>query len=170
MPLLDRYSWADVDELCGRVALSIDTAFDAIVCVFRGGAIPGTILANALGIELVLGMKLAQHGQVSGAGEGPTPYAADVAEVVVPLNAVDLRGLSVLVVDDVSDSGESLSRAVEEVRSTGAATVKSATLHVKTYSRVLPDYYAAEAYEWIFYPWMSEREAEEMETLLAARR
>ena len=134
----------------------------------RGGAVPGAILANELGIELMLGMKVIQHGQVSGVGKGDRAYTAERGTVVVPLNDISLSGKRVLVVDDVLDSGESAQLVLNEVRKRDAAMVKLATMQIKTYSRFKADYYVEEKTNWLFYPWMSARELSSMRARLAA--
>ncbi|MFQ6053044.1 MAG: phosphoribosyltransferase, partial [Candidatus Bathyarchaeia archaeon] len=73
----------------------------------------------------------------------------------------DVPGLRALVVDDVSDTGESLKVARRHVLSRGASEVRVATLHVKPWSRFRPDFYAEEVDAWIVYPW------EPRETLLS---
>ncbi|MGW2373252.1 MULTISPECIES: phosphoribosyltransferase [Kitasatospora] len=170
MAEIDIYTWADIDALCARLAASIHEPFDVVVCVLRGGAVPGVILANALGIDLVLGIKVEQRGQLTGAGQGGGAYRAEKAAVVVPLNGVDLRGRRVLVVDDVLDSGESVRLVVDTIVEAGAAVAKVATLQVKAYSPMRPDYYVEERTNWLFYPWMSGRELQEMEARLETAR
>ncbi|WP_419690075.1 phosphoribosyltransferase [Burkholderia theae] len=168
MKQIDRYSWETVDILARRLASRIQEPFDAMVCVLRGGAVPGAILANELGIDLMMGMKIVQNGQTSGAAKVGVAYEAEKAEIRVPLNDVSLIGKRVLVVDDVLDSGETAALVLDEVRRRGAAVVKLATLQIKTYSRFKPDYFVEETTNWIFYPWMSEREFGEMEARLLA--
>jgi hypoxanthine phosphoribosyltransferase len=80
-------------------------------------------------------------------------------EIVYPLNA-DVPDLKVLVVDDVSDSGNSLKAAREHVLERGASEARVATLHVKPWSNFRPHYYAEEVEAWVVYPW------EPMETLM----
>ncbi|NMO15032.1 hypothetical protein HPC49_07280 [Pyxidicoccus fallax] len=167
MKQIDKYGWSEIDSLCRRLAATIREPFDAIVCILRGGAVPGAILANELGIDLMMGIKVVQRGQVTGAGQSQGSYRAEKGTVVVPMNDINLKGKRVLVVDDVLDSGESAQVVLDEVRSRGAAVVKLATLQVKTYSRFKPDYFIEVKTNWLFYPWMSERELREMEARLA---
>lgn len=171
MPGIDCFGWSEIDDLCRRLARRIDQPFDTIVCVLRGGAVPGVVLANEFGIDQVVGIKAVQGGQVSGVatGAGGASYAAEAAVVSVPMNDVDLSGARVLVVDDVLDSGETLRLVKDQVRQRGARVVKIATLHVKTYSQLRPDYCVEELTNWVFYPWMSQRELGEMRARLAAR-
>jgi uncharacterized protein len=169
MPEIDLYTWDEIDAICRQLAAKIDEPFDLIVAVLRGGAIPGVILANHLGIDEVVAMKVVQPGQLRGAGRGSGAYAAETGVVLVPLNPVSLEGRRVLVVDDVLDSGESMRLVLEKIRAQKPATVKLAVMQKKDYSRIEPDYYVEVKRNWLFYPWMSERELAEMRAALGAR-
>jgi hypoxanthine phosphoribosyltransferase len=72
--------------------------------------------------------------------------------VVLPVNA-DLKGKKVLVVDDVSDSGASILKAKEHAREKEASDVRVATVHIKPWSKFIPDYYAESVDKWVVYPW-----------------
>jgi len=169
MKTIDRYSWSDVDRLVRQLARQIDKPFDVIVCILRGGAIPGVILANELGIDTVIGLKIVQQGQTSAATADLVPYRGLEAIVTVPLNPVSLRDKRVLLVDDVLDSGETALAALREIRELGPSTVEFATMQVKTYSSFKPHFFVEERENWLFYPWMSEREFEQMTARLATR-
>jgi hypoxanthine phosphoribosyltransferase len=73
-------------------------------------------------------------------------------KLVYPLG-VDVKGMGVLVVDDVADRGDSLILAKKHIQEMGANEVKFATLHYKPWSKFKPDYYASEHSSWIVYPW-----------------
>lgn len=167
MSQIDVYTWEEIDALSRRLAASIDEPFDVVVCILRGGAVPGVILANALGIETMMGIKVVQAGQVTGVGQGEGAYRAQRGTVVVPLNDLSLAGRRVLVVDDVLDSGESALLVMDEIRARGAAVVKLATLQVKSYSRFRPDFFVEEKTNWLFYPWMSPAELGDMRARMA---
>jgi uncharacterized protein len=170
MPDIDTYTWQEIDVICRQLAAQINEVFDVVVCVLRGGAIPGVILANYLDIDQVLAIKVMQRGQIRGAGLGNGAYEADRGVVVVPLNSVDLEGKRVLVVDDVLDSGESMRVVLHEVARHKPAVVKLAVMQKKDYSAIEPDFYVEVKRNWLFYPWMSERELEQMKRALASRR
>lgn len=159
---IDELSWDEADALCRELAAMIDEPFDAIVCILRGGAIPATIIANELGIELVLGTKIDQGGQQSGVAGTDRAYVAEAGVELVPLNGLDLAGLRVLVVDDVLDSGETAQLVLDTVRARGAAVVRLATMQVKTYARFRPDFWVEERTNWLFYPWMAAHELASM--------
>jgi hypothetical protein len=59
----------------------------------------------------------------------------------------------VLIVDDVADSGRSLTVAKEYILKQGAGEVKIATLHYKPVSMFKPDFFIGTTDAWIIYPW-----------------
>ena len=171
MAIIDHCNWEEIDRLSRQLAAKINEPFDVIVCIMRGGAVPGVILANELDINLVLGIKVVQNGQVTAVSsdsksENDAPYEGQPADIIVPLNNIDLAGLDVLVVDDVLDSGESAQLVLDEIRRRGAKKVRLATLHIKSYSKFKSDYYVEEKTNWLFYPWMSSAELEQMQARL----
>lgn len=77
------------------------------------------------------------------------------ARVRYPLTA-DITGRRVLLVDDVSDSGDTFDAAIRHLHTRGEpAVLRTAVLHHKTVSRHTPDFYAAcvAEWRWIIYPW-----------------
>lgn len=167
MSKIDCYSWAEISKICEQLVKKINEPFDVIVCVLRGGAIPGVIIANELGIDEVLGIKVAQKGQITGTGKGAGSYKAEEAVVQIPLNEFPLEGKRILIVDDVLDSGESLKTVVNLIEKRNPENVKVAVMQVKTYSEFKPDYFVEEKENWLFYPWMSKKELEEMREKMA---
>jgi hypoxanthine phosphoribosyltransferase len=173
MATIDHISWSEIEVLSRRLASKITEKFDTIVCLLRGGAIPGVIIANELGIESVLGVKVQQRGQElavldSASATEAMPYQGLAGNILVPLNDFDLGGKNVLVVDDVLDSGESARLIMEEIKKQAPALVKLATLHIKSYSRFKSDYYCEVKTNWLFYPWMSSSELSQMHARLAS--
>jgi uncharacterized protein len=87
---------------------------------------------------------------------GVTATPSGKAELTEGLSG-PVTGLDVLVVDDITDTGESLALATAHVREAGARRVESATcLHI-TRSTCVPSYYAEEipreGWVWIVFPW-----------------
>jgi hypoxanthine phosphoribosyltransferase len=72
---------------------------------------------------------------------------------ISPVPAEAVKGKSVLVVDDVADTGATLSEAVHACYETGASVVRAAVLHLKPWSSYSPDFYAQRTDAWIIYPW-----------------
>ena len=77
------------------------------------------------------------------------------ALVRYPLSA-DVKGRKLLLVDDVSDGGETFEVAVSHLQERGPPVeIRTAALHYKSVSSIVPDFYAAEVTEWrwLIYPW-----------------
>jgi hypoxanthine phosphoribosyltransferase len=140
-------SWGDVQRLSEVLADKVaESGFrpDTLAAVSRGGFDPARILSDQLGVRRLASLQVVYYTGVNERSGFP--------EVQYPLNA-DVRGLRVLVVDDVADSGNSLLVVKEYVESLGAAEVRVATLHLKPWSVYIPDYYSEAVDKWIIYPW-----------------
>jgi len=140
-------SWEDVERLSEELAQKIiESGYepDIIVAISRGGFDPARILCDQLRIRRLASVQVEFYSGVQDTAEKP--------RIVYPLNA-DVRGKSVLVVDDVSDTGDSLLVAKEHVLEGGPGDLKVATLHIKPWTSFRPDYHASETEAWIVYPW-----------------
>ena len=76
------------------------------------------------------------------------------AMVKYPLN-IDLKGLKVLIIDDINDTGKSLVAATEHVLKHQPAMIKTAVLHEKTNTICKADFVAEylKKWRWIIYQW-----------------
>jgi len=144
-------TWADVDGWADTLAAKVrerSAVPTAIVGLTRGGWVPARLLADRLGVKRIVSLR-AQHWGVTA-----TPTGA--AQLTEGLSG-PVEGLSVLVVDDITDTGESLALAVAHVRDARPSRVESATfLHI-AHSKFTPTYYAEEiprdAWVWVVFPW-----------------
>jgi uncharacterized protein len=151
LPRCRRASWADVEGWADRIAARIreqSATPAAVVGLTRGGWVPARLLCDRLGVQRLLSLR-AQHWGVTA-----TPTGA--AELTEGLSG-SVAGQHVLVVDDITDTGDSLSLAVDHVRAQGPKRLESAAfLHI-THSRFVPTYYAEEiprdAWVWVVFPW-----------------
>lgn len=117
---------------------------DFIVGVSRGGWPPGRILSDLLENTHTANIKIEFY-----VGLGETARKPVITQPI----SEDITGKKVLVVDDVSDTGESLKVAIEHVAQKRASEVKSATVFFKPHSILKPDFYADETSHWIIFPW-----------------
>lgn len=119
---------------------------DLIVAIGRGGYVPGRLISDFLLFNDLTSMKIEHYAR-----------AADMraeAKIRFPIS-VDITGKKVLVVDDLTDTGETLSLAVDYVWSLKPADVRTAVLQHKTCSTFMPDFYAQKIikWRWVIYPW-----------------
>lgn len=118
---------------------------DAIVGIARGGWVHARIACDLLGVKDLFSVKV-DHWGVTATKDGK-------AKLTCPLTG-DVVGKRVLVVDDITDTGESLTMAVEHVKECGPSEVKSATLMHIAGSKFVPDYFGVEvAWAWEIWPW-----------------
>ena len=119
---------------------------DAILAISRGGLVPGAMLAYRLGIRDLL-IAVAEHYDAAGRRPAPTITRMPSDE--------SLKGRSILIVDEVWESGRTLALVAERARAAGA-NVRTAVVHHKPGKSEVPgapDFSAALADGWITYPY-----------------
>lgn len=79
--------------------------------------------------------------------------------MVFPLS-IDVSGKKILVIDDVTDTGDTLEAAVEYLETFGPEEIRTGVLQHKECSSFIPDFYAEYVGEWrwIVYPWARHEE------------
>lgn len=148
LPACTLVSWQTIRRLSRDLARLIkDAGFhpDIVVAIGRGGYVPARVVCDFLHLDRLTGIKVehyvATHKQT---------------EVVVryPLNT-DVRGLDVLIVDDVNDSGDTLATVLRYLDGFAPRGVKTAVLHEKVVTRCPADFVARRIrkWRWIVYPW-----------------
>jgi len=110
--------------------------------LFAGG------LAYALGIKACDALNVEFY-----TGVGTTLPEPEVLKPELDAEALD--GASVLLVDDVADSGRTL-RLCVDLLTPRAKEVRSAVLYTKPTTIIQPDYSWAATDKWINFPWSSE--------------
>ncbi len=121
---------------------------DAVVGIARGGL----ALAGALGYALDLKM-LGSLNVEFYTGVGTT---LEIPIVLPPtLDQESLAGKSVLLVDDVADSGRTLKLVVELLRARGSE-VRTVCLYSKPTTVEEPTYVWKKTSKWIMFPWSSD--------------
>jgi len=142
-------SWDQFALLSRQLARTIHTSWfrpDLIVAIARGGYLPARMLSDYLSVFDLASMKIEHYYGVR---------RQKLASIRYPLDA-EVAGRHVLLVDDVTDSGETFHVASQHLRQRGEpAELKTAVLHHKSVSGFVPDYYAEEVstWRWIVYPW-----------------
>lgn len=142
-------SWGRFASLARRLAFKIlddDYVPDLIVAIGRGGYLPARLLSDCLHVLDLADFKIEHY-------RGTRKYGQ--ARVKYPLTA-EVSNRRVLLVDDVSDSGDTFETAMDHIQTRGTpAQLRTAVLDHKTVSTFVPDYYARKVikWRWIVYPW-----------------
>jgi len=154
-------SWAEVHEWTSDLVKKIKSAklsLDAVIGITRGGWAPARLICDHLVIKNLYSIKT-EHWGVTATPDG-------MAKIAQPLTA-DIRNKSVLVVDDITDTGQSLILAVKHVKGFKPKSAKSATLLHITHSKMMPDFYGEivpeKDWAWFIFPWNIN---EDLQTLI----
>jgi hypoxanthine phosphoribosyltransferase len=142
-------SWATVQRLARVLAARIrDARFkpDIVVAIGRGGYVPARLLCDYLDITDLRSIRIVHY--TAGAQKQRRARLVDGL-------CRDLEGKRVLLVDDVSDTGDTLELARRHLLEHGAGPVRIAVLHHKLTSVLEPDFIAQRIikWRWITYPW-----------------
>jgi hypoxanthine phosphoribosyltransferase len=136
-------TWQELGELCKKLALEVHARgpHDALVGIARGGSIVGATLSFMLNLEY-FPIRLARQ-------RGAT-------RVIVPPTR-ELRGRRVVLVDDLSRTGETFKIALHELRLVEVASVLTVAL-VRREPGYRPDICAltATAADKVAFPWGRE--------------
>ena len=118
---------------------------EIVLSIARGGFFLGAALGYALGVKNSFTMSVEFYTGIE--ERLPMPV------VLPPVpNKVDLKGATVLIADDVADSGEAL-RLVEEFWRGTVKEARTVVLYEKPRSVVKPDYVWRKTEKWIEFPW-----------------
>ncbi|MGD0587376.1 MAG: phosphoribosyltransferase [Thermoplasmata archaeon] len=144
-------SWSDVDRWADRLAERVRAARavpETIVALTRGGWVPGRLLCDRLGVHRLVSLR-AQHWGVTATPDGTAKLTEGLSGPV--------GGQTVLVVDDITDTGESLQLAAAHIAEQHPSRLETAAfLHIE-HSKFVPTYVAEEiprdAWVWVVFPW-----------------
>ena len=139
--------WDHIYEMLLRLAKKIKTTGfkpEVIVGVSRGGWPPARVMSDLLENSHVANMKVEFYKDIGVRSKTPRITQRVTAEV---------NGRTVLVVDDVADTGHSLKVVVDHLRRKGAMNLKVCTIYMKPQSIFRPDFYAKTTRKWIIFPW-----------------
>ena len=144
-------NWATFGEASRELAaLVADSEYrpSIILGIARGGLIPAATIAYALDVKNVFMMSVEFYTGVDERLDFP---------VMLPplLNAIDIAGARVLVVDDVADTGGTL-KLVKDFCAEHVAEVRCAVLYEKPRSVVKCEYVWRRTDRWVNFPWSSQ--------------
>jgi hypoxanthine phosphoribosyltransferase len=121
---------------------------DAIVGIARGGLTLAGALGYALGVKMLGSLNVEFYTDVEKTRDAP---------IVLPptLDRESLAVKSILLVDDVADSGRTLALVVELLES-GGSEVRTVCLYAKPQTMIEPTYVWRHVEGWIEFPWSSD--------------
>ncbi|TFC42485.1 phosphoribosyltransferase [Cryobacterium sp. TMT2-10] len=145
--VLDWGVFADASRQLATDVLASGFQPDVVIAIARGGLLLAGAMSYALGTKNCGSINVQFY---TGVDERlPVPVLSGPM-----LDAPSLTGLRVLLVDDVSDSGNTLAMVVALLRE-AACEVRTATLFTKPRTVLVPDFTWCETDRWIVFPWSS---------------
>ena len=143
-------SWNEIETWCDSIREKVSLSFkpDAIVGISRGGLVPGRILSDMMWIKDLQSVKTEHWGLTA---------TVDGKASIKNRSVLFLEKKRVLLVDDITDTGESMTLAKEYISEFSPMEVRTAALLHINRSRFVPDFYAEEIdnsnWTWFIFPW-----------------
>ena len=136
--------WAMFGELCRALALKVARDYDPelVVGIARAGVIPGAVIASMLRLDFY-SMRISRKEGDEVVRDRPEILSA------APRQA---RGQRVLIVDEITTSGDTLRLALAAVRDAHPAEVRTATSFARN-TGYQPDYSALRMDANVIFPW-----------------
>lgn len=139
-------SWGQMGELCFDLAKKVIESkerFERIVALAKSGWTWARTFSDYTKIGNLSSLQLEYYKGV---------YETLEAPVITQALPVDVKGESILLFDDVSDSGKTLLEAKKHLLSLGAKSVMAATLFMKPWTEYVPEFFGEKTDAWIIFP------------------
>lgn len=119
---------------------------DIIVAIGRGGYVPARVVCDYLLFRDLTTIKMEHWGVAA--------TIDDMAHIRFGLST-DISNMRVLLVDDITDTGDTLQGALDYLRECQPSEVQTAVLQHKICSSYVPDYFSRKIvkWRWVIYPW-----------------
>jgi len=140
-------SWDELHENIRDIARKIKKDNyhpDIVIALSRGGFVPARVICDLLIIKDLVSIKV-DHWGVTANKDGK-------AHLRYPID-VDLTGKKVLIVDDITDSGDSMMLAKDFVKKLNPKEIRTAAIFHFRHSKFVPDYYSKELVKWVWVMW-----------------
>jgi hypoxanthine phosphoribosyltransferase len=150
-------TWHELEELVSKLIFKLNTPYDLILAITRGGIIPGGMIAEALKMKNVMTAAVvftADPGPGDGRNAMQLPRLSWPRFLQFPADNL-LEGRKILVVDNLWYQGRTI-MAVKGRIETAGGMPELAVVHWKQLSSTFgdePDYYAEVTEDFIHYPW-----------------
>lgn len=138
-----KISWDKLEKDCMLLANKLKgRSIDRIVCISRGGLPWARVLSDLLKLPVV-------HLAVES--------YADLKQTKKPVITESPKDIpkkeNWLVVDDISDTGDTLALVVGHLKNYRTKTIHTLTPYIKPKTKFIPDYYAESIDAWVIFPY-----------------
>ena len=128
---------SDMDE-----ELLKNIKIDEIISISRGGMVASRILSDLLDLPI-------SHIAI----ESYADMKQTQEPIVTQVSPREFKGETILLVDEVSDSGKTYIRAMSYLKTLPISKVYTASPYIKPHTKFVPDFYAKSLDKWIVFPY-----------------
>ncbi len=139
-------SWQEMGNLCFQLSQKIlqkNQHFDRLVALVKGGLTWSRTLLDYLNIKKLSAFQVEFYQTIGKTRSQP---------IIIQSLPVVVQDEIILLFDDVVDSGQTLKMAKDYLYMCGAKKVVSASVYIKDWAKLKPDFYAAKTNAWIIFP------------------
>lgn len=138
-----KLSWQDLEKDCIVLANKIkDIQIDEIISISRGGMVASRILSDLLDLPI-------SHIAI----ESYADMKQTQEPIVTQVSSREFKGETILLVDEVSDSGKTYIRAMSYLQTLPISKVYTASPYIKPHTKFVPDFYVKNLDSWIVFPY-----------------
>lgn len=122
---------------------------DLLLAIARSGFVPGRLMSDFLGNSDLYALKVEHWLDTT---------AEHMEDAIIPVQSpLPVKGKTVLIIDDIVDTGRSAIQTLDYVKKLGAKEVKTAVMLYLSVSELEPDYYAVKQSDWVWFIWFWNR-------------
>lgn len=139
-------TWQDMGKTVITLAQKIadsHQAFDRVVALAKGGLSWNRQLQDLLQINQTSSIQVTLYKGINEKKRQP---------IVVQSLPVTIQNESILLFDDIADTGESLKLSIDYLKNHGAKSIKTACMFSKPWTTVTPDFYTHTTEAWVIFP------------------
>ncbi len=137
--------WEEYGQLVSSLAEQIKATgkvFDLVVGIARGGIPVALVIADQLGVKIdIINVK-----SYTGIAEREKPR-------IISTLTEEVKGKSLLLVDDLIDYGDTMETVVEFLAKQKPRSVSTAVLFVKPWGKFKPSFSLEVVSDWMVFPW-----------------
>ncbi len=138
-----KITWQQLEKDCIALAKKINgTKCDEIVCISRGGLVVSRILSDLLDVKISnITIESYQNAK------------QEKEPVITQFLPETYKNETILLVDEVSDTGKTFERAVSYLKTLPIKKIYTAAPYIKSHTTFIPDFWEVTLDTWIIYPY-----------------
>lgn len=138
-----KLSWQELEKDCIALSQKItDTKIDEIISISRGGMIVSRILSDLLNLPI-------SHIAI----ESYADLQQINQPIVTQVSSREFKGETILLVDELSDSGKTFERGLTYLQDLPITKVYTAAPYYKSHTTHIPDFTVRNLDTWIIFPY-----------------